>query len=370
MIGRKFFNRVAATVAVTGMMFTGIADVAAAAAVLNNGKVNGFINATSPSLSFTNQSRKGAPIQTASGDEYTFNAQRGETINISVDVEDGSGLSPVLVLISSQTGQQVAYNDSSNSLQYQVPTAGRYRLLVLGQNNSRGRYTLSVSGLSKGEQVSQADRVMKDVLRLKVIGCGIPNVAKITIGSQERCTRDIEAGQYVYQESSRSIKLVDQRRDLLAKKLQLTILDSCPPAGRPVVKITVPEPQDSKNYTYCANPTRFVQAGEYTYDISSDELTAVGTGSQNASSQTTDQSRQILENEYGLSVLDTCPEARNSVVVVSFPNNNGQTDTYCANPNRLFQAGEYTYNTSTRSLDPATKPQQCTVTVGGVCVVK
>lgn len=299
MIKRKFFKGVATTVAITGTVFTGIIDIAGAVA-LKNGDVDGLIRNNSPSFRFKNESRSGTPQQRAIGEEYTFNAQQGDSIQASVEVADGSSLSPILVLISSQTGQQVAYEDTDDSLEYQVPTTGAYRLLVLGQNNTRGRYTLSVSGLAEGTQVSQsdADQVMKNVLQLRTVGCGVPNVARITIGSEERCTRDVEAGQYTYEESSRSIKLAS------------------------------------------------------------------------ASGQTTtDDRRKLLQDEYGLRVLDSCPNNRSSVAVVSFPNSS-QTSTYCATPNRVIPAGQYTYNASTGDLDPEKKPQQCNVTVGGVCLVK
>lgn len=367
MIGRNFFNQVAATVAITGMLFTGIADIAGALVTLEeNGEFDGFIRTNSPSFRYRNESRRNTPFQNTKGEEYTFTAERDDIIDIAVELEDGSNLVPVLILISSQTGKQVAYDDTVNSLRYRVPTAGEYKLLVLGKNNTRGRYTLSVSGLSEQEKVSQADQVMRDVLQLRVIGCGVPNVAKITIGSEERCTRDIEPGQYVYQEATRSVKLVDERRELLEDQLELAILDKCPPAGRPIVKITVAEPADGKNYTYCANPTRFVQAGDYTYDINSDQLKPVGSATVTPS---TDTRRQLLQTEYGLKVLDTCPAARTSLVVVAFQESS-QTYTYCANPNRAVRAGQYTYNATTGDLDPAQRPQQCTVVVGGVCVVK
>lgn len=298
MIADKLFNPVAVVIAIAGIVFTGASSIVAAATALNNGQANGFINAKSSSFSFKNKSRIGAPKQQAVGDEYTFNAQSGQTIKASVSVEDGSSLTPVLILISSQTGNQVAYDDKNNSLEYQVATSGEYRLLVLGQNNSKGRYTLSVSGLEQGAEVSQADGIMKDVLKLNEIGCGVPNVAKITIGTEERCTRDLDAGQYTYDQSSRSIKLAS------------------------------------------------------------------------ASGQTsTDERRQLLQNQYGLKVLDNCPTNKSSVTVVSFPESD-QTYTYCATPNRVFPAGKYTYNTNTNSLDPSQKARQCTVNIAGNCVVK
>jgi hypothetical protein len=239
MIGRLFLSSIATAVAVISVALTGFADLARAVTTLKNGDVDGFIRASSPALQFRNESRRGTPIQKAAGDEYSFSAQPGDKLNFVVEIEDGSNLSPVLVLIYSQTGEQVAYDDSSNSLQYQVPAAGEYKLLVLGQNSTRGRYTLSASGLSEGAPVSQADQKRK----------------------------------------------------------------------------------------------------------------------------------QILQDEYGLRALDNCPESKNSLVVVSFPEST-QTHTYCANPNRAVRAGEYTYNTSTGDLDPAKKPKQCAVVVGGACVVK
>jgi hypothetical protein len=368
MINNKFFNRLATTVAIAGMMFTGIADLAAAATKLNNGEASGFIRTNSPSFRYRNQSQPGTPVQRALGEEYTFTAQQGDPLDIAVEVEEGSNLQPVLVLISSQTGRQVAYNNTTNSLQYTVPTAGEYRLLVLGQNNTRGRYNLFVSGLGEGAQVSQADRIMTDVLQLRTVGCGVPNVATITIGNEQRCTRDIASGQYVYQESTRSLKAVNATREILARELQLTILDQCPTAvGRPVVRISVTEPQVATTSTYCANPTRFIQAGNYTYNIQTDEFQPVGTAqnpSSSPTSQTTDQRKQFLLNEYGLRLLNSCPQVRTNVVEVTFPEG-----TYCATPNRLITAGKYTYNAATGEIDPAEKPQQCTFRVAGICVV-
>ena len=304
MINRNL-NKIATIVAITGILFTGAADIASAAVLLNNGEINGFIRVNSSAFRFRNQAITGSPIQTAPGDEYILNAQQGDTIQASIQVADGSDLTPVLVLIASRTGRQVAYDDTNNSLQYQVSAAGEYRILVLSQNNSRGKYTLQISGLSAAAQ-SSADRVMKDVLQLREIGCGVPNVATITIGSDQRCTRDIEAGQYVYDPTSKSIKLAD------------------------------------------AN-------GQTTTDPTA-----------------TDQKRKLLQDEYGLKVLNSCPVNRSSVVSVSFADS-GQTSTYCATPNRLIQPGQYTYNASTGNLDAATadKPQQqCTITVAGNCLVK
>jgi len=377
MITKKSFSKVAAIAAAAVMVLGTIGHVSIAQTALRDGEnVNGYVQNTSPSYSFRNQSIKGAPTQTARGVQYIFSAKRGDSIEISVDAEDGSTLKPILVLLS-PNGRQVAYDASLNLLKYQVSTTGNYRLLVLGQNNTRGRFTVSINGLSStapSNQVSQADQVMTDVLRLRIIGCGVPNVARIRIGSDERCTRDIEPGQYTYDANTRRITLADSRRDLLAQRLQINVLERCPSPATSVAQITLTDPQDGRDYTYCATPTRFVRAGAYRYNVNTDELTPTN-AAQNPTQpttppQTSDSRRQLLQNDYGLTVLDNCPPARTSLVVVSFPEGN-QSYVYCANPNRLVKAGEYTYNSSTGNLDAARKPaSDCTVSVGGVCLVK
>jgi hypothetical protein len=379
MMTRKGFSRVAAAVAATVMVLGAIADFSNAQTALKDGdNVSGYVQNASPNYSFKNQSATGAPSQTARGVQYTFAAKRGDSIEISVDPEDGSALKPILVLLS-PAGKQVAYDVNLNLLRYQVPTTGTYRLLVLGRNNTRGRYTLSIEGLSSATptaQAPQADQIMTDVLRLRTIGCGVPNVARIKIGADERCTRDIEPGQYTYDETNRRITLVDTRRDLLAQRLQVNVLERCPSPATSVAQITLTDPQDGRDYTYCATPTRFVRAGAYRYNVNTDDLVPTN-AAQTPTQPTTpttpqqpDSRRQLLQDDYGLRVLDNCPAARTSLVVVSFAEGN-QNYVYCANPNRVVTAGEYTYNTTTGALDPAKKPAPaCTVSIGGVCLVK
>lgn len=378
MIKRKGWSRFMATVAVTGMLVGAIASFSNAQNALQSGdNVRGGVQNNSPSFTFNNQSVSGAPAQTARGTQYNFTAQRGETVEISVSPVAGSTLRPTLVLFD-PNGRQVGFDASSSLLRYRVPRSGTYRLLVLGGNNTRGRYTLSMTGSGSSTsptQVGQADQVMTDVLRLRIIGCGVPNVARITIGNEERCTRDIEPGMYTYDANTRRISMVDSRRDLLAQRLQLNVLERCPSPATSVAQITMTDPQDGRDYTYCATPTRFVRAGAYRYNPNTDDLSPIsstGTPTQPTSPIGTqpDNRRQMLQTEYGLTVLDGCPAARTGLVVVSFPENN-QSYIYCANPNRLVRAGEYTYNASTGNLDTAQQSAPaCTVSIGGVCLVK
>jgi hypothetical protein len=375
----------AITTAVVVGLATLVECTSAATQLKSGSSYDGFVQATSPSFQFINP-KSGSRSQTARGQEFTFSAKKGERIAIAIDPEDGSALKPVLVLLDPNK-KQVGYSEAASFI-YQIPVTGTYRLLVLGLNNTRGRYTLVVNSVgtasapTAGTQ-SQADQIMRNELKLRIIGCGVPNVARIKIGNDERCTRDIEPGQYVYDSSSKSIKLVDTRRDLLAQRLQITVLERCPANPATVAQIVMNDPQDGKDYTYCATPTRFVKAGAYRYDVLNDDLkpiaaaqvpapapTPAPTSPQTVSTSVPDARRQVLQADYGLSVLDNCPAARSSLVVVTFPETD-QSYVYCARPNRVVVAGEYTYNAQTGNLDPARQPApQCTVSVGGICIVK
>ncbi len=64
-------------------------------------------------------------------------------------------------------------------------------------------------------------------------------------------------------------------------------------------------------------------------------------------STTTDARKQLLQNDFGLRVLDNCPPSVSALTVVNFAEA-GQNYRYCANPNRVYPAGEYTYNAATQ----------------------
>lgn len=373
--------------ATTVLLLGAIAPLTAAPIVLKEGETtSGFIRNTSPVLRFRNQAKTGAPLESAVGQDYTFNAQRGDSLEISVDVEDGSTLKPILVLINPQ-GRQVSFDSTLGLLKYRVPTAGKYTLMVLAQGKTRGRYTVNLVGLTAPTQVAEADQVMTNVLKLRIIGCGVPNVAVIKIGDAERCTRDIEPGQYLYNATTKRITLVDTRRELLAQRLQLTLLDQCPTPATSVVQILVQDPNDKKDYTYCATPNRYVSSGLYRYDIATDKLSPATVATTPATptpatptpatptpatppvTKEADPRRELLQKEYGLSVMESCPAARTRLVVVNFLEE-GQVYTYCAQPNRLVTAGEYVYNRQSDRLEVARKTPDCTISIGGICVLK
>jgi len=321
MVIRTVMRRIATPVAISGFILSILSHTATAATKLdNNDSVSGFIQTNSPSFRYRNDLVPNAPLETAAGEEYRFNAQQGDTVRINVKPEDGSSLSPILVLSSSQTGNQVLYNDKTNLLVYQVPISGEYKLLVLGRNNSRGRYTVSISGITPG--------LIAD---------------------------------------TPSTQTPDKRKQLLRDDFGLRVLENCPAATGSLVVVSFPE--SDQTYTYCANPNRFLEAGQYTYDASTQTLKPGRPETQTAANQTPDPRQEKLAEDYGLNVLDTCPPATSSLVVISYPDG-GQTYRYCADPNRVFPAGNYTYNARTQSLEPVKQPEACTVQVGGVCIVR
>ncbi|HEY9851883.1 MAG TPA: hypothetical protein V6D28_20590 [Leptolyngbyaceae cyanobacterium] len=400
MSSRKFLGKIAATFAIAGMLLTAIADLNIAAERLNNGDtVDGAISANSETFNFRNQSRTNSPVQTATGQEYIFNAQQGDIINVAVDIQEGN-LAPVLVLISSQNQRQVAYDDTQNSLRYRVPTTGQYRLLVLGQNNTRGRYTLSVSGINdssvaQGSSTSTSDtrrELLQNDFGLRVLNNCPPATGSLVVvtftesnQTYRYCAnpnRVYPAGEYSYDAISGDLKrggtvaqnpsstINDPRRQILQDEFGLRVLDSCPPATGSLVVVNFPE--STQTYRYCANANRVYAAGEYTYDSATGDLQRGRNSALGSSSASNDPRRQLLQNEFGLSVLESCPAARSSYAVISFPEGN-QTYIYCANPNRFFPAGEYSYNASTRDLEaatPARQTERCSLSVGGVCVVR
>lgn len=55
---------------------------------------------------------------------------------------------------------------------------------------------------------TEADRIMTDELRLKIIGCGVPKVTRVQIGAEERCTLDLPGEKrYIYDAGTK--KLID-----------------------------------------------------------------------------------------------------------------------------------------------------------------
>lgn len=395
---KSYLNKITTSIVAGGLLLSLVPDISWAAVALKNGQnVNGFIRANSPAFSFKNQAIKGTPTQSARGEDYTFIAQRGDVIQIGIATEEGSNLTPILVLFA-PNGTQIAYTGTAKSLRYSATTAGQYKLLVLGRNNTRGRYTLSITGINQPGQTAQTVDQKKQFLQneygLRVLDncptsrsslvvayfvefgqtstyCANPNRAlKAGEYTYNSVTNDLRPGAPTTQNSSNPTTQNandDRRKNFLRDEYGVTVLDNCPASKTGLVVAYFTE--YGQTSTYCARPNRALKAGEYTYDPSSNDLKAGAPVAQN-SSTTNDQRKLILEQDYGLTVLNNCPAARSNLVAVTFTEADGQTYVYCANPNSRVPAGEYSYDTSTASLEPATKPQRCTVQVGGLCIVK
>jgi hypothetical protein len=70
-------KKIAATVAVTGMMLLSNLGAIAQTALRDGDTVNGFIRTNCLAFRFRNESRVGSPLQSALGDEYTLMLGKG-----------------------------------------------------------------------------------------------------------------------------------------------------------------------------------------------------------------------------------------------------------------------------------------------------
>ncbi|MDX2230866.1 MAG: hypothetical protein NW220_14595 [Leptolyngbyaceae cyanobacterium bins.349] len=103
------------------------------------------VDSTISESSAMQQSSTGAFGQVAvkgRGDTFTFNAQQGDQIAIKTSPQ--GGLKPFVALIAPD-GKQVA-NDSDGNLRYTTTATGTHRIVVLGDQNTLGAYTLSLGG--------------------------------------------------------------------------------------------------------------------------------------------------------------------------------------------------------------------------------
>ena len=401
MNSRRFFHQIATTAAIASILLSITADFGNAATKLTeNGTVNGFVQTSSPKLRYRDQSRFGSPVLTAPGEEYTFYALQGDLIQAQVQPEDGSRLAPVLVLMAPDQQRQVAFQNRTGMITYRVPVSGEYKLMVLGRNNTLGRYKLAMSGVSKEvaqqplpttPQVDSRKQILQNEYGLSVLDSCPPATGSLAViyfpeANQTytycaRPNRFVRVGTYTYDAASGDLKpgapvtsvpqpANDPKRQQLQNEFGLRVLDNCPPATSSLVVINYPE--GNETYRYCATPNRLFPAGQYRYDVASGDLLKVGTGTGTGTgtgSTTLDERAQLLKNEFGLNVLNNCPANKTGLVVVAYPEA-GQTYTYCANPNRVFTAGDYAYNATRRSLDRAQRTQDCTISVGGICILK
>ncbi|OCQ95491.1 hypothetical protein BCD67_09660 [Oscillatoriales cyanobacterium USR001] len=263
MKGHKFFNRLAVSLLIAGLSLTNIPANATAEQLYNNDAIDGEISRSSPNYRFRNMWSPNTPVEELRGEEYTFNAEEGDEIDVNLDIERG-GFSPVLVLFHAETNKQMAYSQN-NSFTYRIPRSGEYKLLVLAKNNPRnGRYTLEISGLddryneTRDRWDDRADRHRdnREYDRQN-------NRRDNRRDNRQNNRRD-------NRQNNRQNNISSDRQQFLEDEFGLRPLDCR--LRRTMVIVNFRENGD--NYTLCAEPTRSIPAGTYDYNYRTRNLDA------------------------------------------------------------------------------------------------
>ena len=227
MISRRLIGTVAATLMTCGIAISSTVTAATAASLdLKDGETKEWV--IWPTYSSTFNFGSGPQAKQFIGDEYRFNAQPGDKLEISVKVKGGN-LSPTLVLIPAQTGQPVASDNIVGKLTYQVPAggpSGQYRFLVMAQGDTKGIYSVSLTRTNQPVAAQPADT----------------------------------------------------RKAILENEFKLNVMDGCPASTSGLVVAAFKE-ANGQTYTYCAQPNRFIQAGNYAYNPTTKNLEAATSAS-------------------------------------------------------------------------------------------
>ena len=247
MKAHNFLNSIAAAVLVTGLALSGMPSIAVAEQIQNNDRIDGVIRRTSPIYRFRNMWTPGAPVEELRGQEYNFNAEEGDDIQVYLNTDRSRGFTPVMVLFYGNN-KQVAFSQDS-SFNYRIPRSGDYKLLVLAKDATRGgSYTVEVSGIqgtdrrardwrddrrddrrddgrsSRGDNNNRYDgeRILRDDLGLRPVDCRQRRSmvrVRFDDGDSTYCaipTRDYPQGDYYYNPRTRdldSARIDDSRYD-------------------------------------------------------------------------------------------------------------------------------------------------------------
>lgn len=415
-------TKVAVTALATLLSLGVLAHSAIALEIKDSETVDGLIEKMSRVYRFLDESQPSSPEVPGRGDEYTFQAKRGDTIEVDVTPDRGSNLRPYVVLVS-PNGKQVAFDSRRGFLRYSVVTPGTYRLRVLARN-VYGGYQVTVNGISAGTTATQpttpdanlgarADQIMEQELRLRSVGCGVPGVSQIQIGSEVRCTLDLKPPQrYVYDAGTKRLietatglpsgttgQPADPNQLAYGRTVSGTISRSSQTyqtttglfgqvrvsgpgtehsfqavAGDAIRLAVAPDRSNLSPYVVLYDPNGQKAAdsgtgtlehtartnGNYRIVVIADKgtqgaytLRLDGSNTSNVGSNLppgSDPRRQLLVNN-GLQVLDSCPT--NAIVplsVVTFHESTGSY-TYCLQPTGGVPSGDYTYNATTRRIE-------------------
>ncbi|MGB8691198.1 MAG: hypothetical protein WCD53_28280 [Microcoleus sp.] len=247
MKAHKFLNSITAVVLVAGLALTGISSGAVAEQIGNGDRIDGVIRRTSTIYRFRNMWVPGSPTEELRGQEYTFNANEGDRIQVYLDTNRSGGFTPVMVLFYGNN-KQVAFTQET-SFNYQIPRAGDYRLLVLAKDAARGgNYTLEVSGIAGDRRVRNSrdnrgnnnqldgERILRNDFGLRPVDCSQRRSmvrVRFDDGDTTYCaipTRDYPQGDYYYNPRTRdldSARLDDSRYDAGRDQCRVMVGGKC-----------------------------------------------------------------------------------------------------------------------------------------------
>jgi hypothetical protein len=327
MIKPKFVKAMAIALAVSGMMFAVTASHDAEAQALeplNPGRsTSGVINATRSRLVLEGN-------QQLLANDYSFEGQSGDELKIWIESQ---GNLNVKLVVFDPFEDRVLIQDNDPQLEQGVTlrlrSPGTYLLRVLNEGNNEGNYTIKIEATNPDRE-RQADLVMRD-LNLTMTPCGNPELAVIIIGTETRCTRDMQkGGEYLYNPTTGQIEpkqneLQETVKDRVARQFEMRWV---PCGGQGLAEIAI------DGEAVC---TRDYPAGKYTYNATTNRFEPV---------QVADRNLEKLQ-QWGLNPV-VC---RRGVVSILM---DGQE--YCTQPSDWLNIGHYRYIPAEDRLEPISSP--------------
>ena len=323
MIKPKFVKAMAIVLAVSGMMFAVTASHDAEAQALeplNPGRsTSGVINTTRSRL-------VAEGTQQLLANDYSFEGQSGDQLKIWIETQ---GSLNVKLVVFDPFEERVLSQDNDTQLKQGVTlrlrSPGTYRLRVLAEGNTQGPYIIKIE-TTNPERSRQADLVMRD-LNLTITPCGNPELAVIRIGTETRCTRDMQrGGEYLYNSTTgqiepRQTELQETVRDRVAREFGMRWV---PCGGQGLAEIAI------DGEAVC---TRDYPEGKYTYNAIASRFDPVPVA---------DRNLQQLQ-EWGLNRV-ACGTGVVSILM------NGQE--YCTQPTDWLNVGHYRFIPAENRLEP------------------
>jgi len=258
--------------------------------------------------------------------DYNFVGELGEQITIAIEAQGNLDLklvvfNPLDEVVLSQSNDNLL----KQGITYTLRSGGTYRIRVLAENN-QGNYTIKIEAANR--DAARADLVMGDLGYTPTICNGNPDLAVIQIGSETRCTRDAQAGEYLYNETDNKAYPVQETETLKDRIAREFGLQWVPCGGPGLAEISL------EGETLCIGN---YPAGEYRYNVATNRLDPV---------QPVDRNVALLR-EWGL----TPTQCGNNVVSISIDGKQ-----YCTLPTEWLTIGTYRYLPAQDRLEPLSQP--------------